>query len=684
MKKLTLKIITIVTAIVLFAGTLTGCGLFVTNTDRDMAQKVATVCVDDSKVNVENIYKRDLVAGYYSYGYYYVQQYSYTTSRVYSLIMDNLVNNAIVVQKAMIDMTGEDYKLERSAEELKSDLDEIKSKGFLALMATEEEIAAFSKTTKAKVGSEEYYNGLSDYIYNKYQNAQLSAKDAPFRFVSATTALNAVYSAISNVNSLVDSFIEDDSSDSHTHEHISTSYDVRTTPSKDTEDDTDEKLDVKELKLKEVDRVKAFRKGIARLKTLGLIDSEISVDTNNVVSILAVDYFKSSIISSIKSKIVDLYEGKIEEKNKLSDNELWAQYDTLRKNQENKLGGNLSDLETKLGEVSKDNYVLYNENLGYAYVSHILIGFTDEQKADVADTKELIAKYNASKKDDYNKSDIQVAVNEYVKANIVAKDQRETWVKSNYGTYNTDRSFTFDEKYIYSAKDYTVGDNIYNLSKYIGTIAAPSYHAEEENDDGKVQISLTFGKVTPKEFNYNEFCSLAAQVFGTTDMGVDVQGKIANFNDEAYGQIEDLKFAFSTDTGNLGKYLGYLYSPYTSKDNYVKAFAKACADVLNTEREDGNYGKGAYKMFASEEYGLHIVVCTELANEYGQYTQEEFIAALAADGDNFAKSFKKANEDMVKSTVITNLSTQISNEYAKSTKVVQKYNKAYSDLITEE
>lgn len=683
MKKLTLKVVTLVTALVLFTGTFVGCGLFVTNTDRDMAQKVATVCIDDTKVSAENIYKRDLVAGYYSYGYYYVQQYSYTTSKTYQLIMDNLVNNAIVVQKAMIDLTG-DYKLERSAEELKADLDEIKAKGFLALMATEEEVSAYAATTKAEVGSEEYYNGLSDYVYNKYQNATLTSKDAPFRFVSATTALNAVYSAIENVNTLVDSFMNDDDDDTE-HEHISVSYDVRTTPSIDVEEDEEETLEVKELKLKEVDRVKSFRKAISRLKTLGLIDGSVEVDTSSVVSVLDVDYFKSSVESAICSKIVEIYEEKIEDANVLGEDELWDQYEMLRENQENKLGGNLSDLETELGEVSADNYVLYNENLGYAYVSHILIGFTDEQKADVADTKELIAKYNSAKADDYNKADIQTAVDEYVKANIVAKDQRETWVKSNYGVYESDRSFTFDKKYVYSYgnAEYTVNGNIYDLSKYIGEIAAPSYHEEEEDEDGKKQVSLVFGDVTPTSIGYVDFCSLTAQVFGATEMGVGIQGKIADFDDAAYGRIEDLKFAFSTDTGNLGKYLGYLYSPYTSKDNYVKAFASACADILS-EREDGNYGKGAYKMFASEEYGLHIVVCTELANEYGQYTKDEFKAALAAEGDNFAKSFKKANEDMVKSTVITNLSTQISNEYANSSKVVTKYEKAYSDLITEE
>ena len=41
MKKLTLKLVTVLTAVALMTGTMVGCGLFEVNTDRNMAQKVA-------------------------------------------------------------------------------------------------------------------------------------------------------------------------------------------------------------------------------------------------------------------------------------------------------------------------------------------------------------------------------------------------------------------------------------------------------------------------------------------------------------------------------------------------------------------------------------------------------------------------------------------------------------------
>ena len=53
MKKLTLKLVTVITAVALMMGALVGCGLFEVNTDRDMAQKVATVCIDKNEVDTD-------------------------------------------------------------------------------------------------------------------------------------------------------------------------------------------------------------------------------------------------------------------------------------------------------------------------------------------------------------------------------------------------------------------------------------------------------------------------------------------------------------------------------------------------------------------------------------------------------------------------------------------------------
>lgn len=691
MKKLTLKLVTVLTAVALMTGTMVGCGLFEVNTDRDMAQKVATVCIDENELETDVIYKRDMVAGYYSYGYYYVNKYGYTTAQAYELILDNLVSNSIVVQYAKKDLAGT-YFDANDYTDWSSDLNALKEKGFLSLLATDGEVAAFDVSTKTDKGSDEYYTALNEYVYNIYKDKNtLSAKDAPFRFVPLKTALTAVYKAVESVNSLVTSFMDNDEDD--THEHDSLTYDVRSTPSIDQED-AEETVVEKKLSVfdntdgKRNDKIKAYKKGISRLKDLGLIDSDAKVSTASERAILSVTYFRDTIESTINSKIVELYQGKIEDAKvaEITNESLYNQYETIRENQKKQLDNtNTTDLETKLGAVSKDNFVIYDACNGYAYVSHILIGFTDEQKAFVSDKDKLFDYYNkdhASAPLEKLNENVQTAVNYYAEKNIVATDLRDTWVKSGYGVYNTDGTYTFKNKYVYDDVIYTYTsggmEKQVSLANYLGNVGTPIYHEENADDDGEKTITLRFTNVIPDKLTYDDFRALSGAVLSATDLKIDGGiGKIQNFGTTEYNRIEDLKYAFSTDTGNLGKYLGYLYSPITSDKNYVEAFAKACKDIVGSE----NGGKGAYKMFVSKEYGLHIVVCTELADVYGQYSDQNAFVQDFDDPDSFAARFKKANEDMVKSKAVENLATKLTNSVKNDTKVVNKYSSAYEDLV---
>ena len=152
---------------------------------------------------------------------------------------------------------------------------------------------------------------------------------------------------------------------------------------------------------------------------------------------------------------------------------------------------------------------------------------------------------------------------------------------------------------------------------------------------------------------------------------------------DAFNRFEDLKFAFSTDTGNFNNYLGYAYSPITSKTQYVSAFYEACAEI--------NGEVGAYKMFMSKEYGLHIVLCTAAA-DYGAYDTKEAFAAALADEDSVAYLFMKAQVDLVTDNYINDIAQSFIYEYtAEGAKIkgtddliVTYYEKAYNDLITEE
>ena len=109
--------------------------------------------------------------------------------------------------------------------------------------------------------------------------------------------------------------------------------------------------------------------------------------------------------------------------------------------------------------------------------------------------------------------------------------------------------------------------------------------------------------------------------------------------------------------------------------------------VVNDET---NGGVGAYKVFVSPEYGLHIVLCTALG-DYGCYTDEAAFKADLTEKNSVAYDFMKANVDLVTDNYIGDIAQSFINKYtAEGAKidgsddcVGVKYAKVYKDLFVE-
>ena len=99
MRKILTKIVTLLLITVLSVTAFAGCALITTDTDRDMAQVVATVQIEDD-ITADNIHKVEMLSAFMSYGYTYVQQYGYTVEATYEMILQNLVQNKIIIQGA--------------------------------------------------------------------------------------------------------------------------------------------------------------------------------------------------------------------------------------------------------------------------------------------------------------------------------------------------------------------------------------------------------------------------------------------------------------------------------------------------------------------------------------------------------------------------------------------------------
>ena len=105
MKKLLVKILCLVLSVACLCGVFSACDLVKTDSEKNSKLVIAKIKIDDveqADLNVDGktLYKKDLYAGYVSYGYYYVDYYGYTTSKAFETVLDNLVNNTVVEQYA--------------------------------------------------------------------------------------------------------------------------------------------------------------------------------------------------------------------------------------------------------------------------------------------------------------------------------------------------------------------------------------------------------------------------------------------------------------------------------------------------------------------------------------------------------------------------------------------------------
>ena len=679
MKKFLLKIITVVLSLIVVTGSVASCGLFETDVDEDMKQVVATVDIGDG-IEAEDIYKRELISGFMSYGYMYVQSYGYTTSATYELILDNLINNKIILQNAKVALAKADTRANTN-----DVIDAIKNggKGYeLALLASPADVKAFegknaNLCTEEKKYSEDYFEGLANYVATTYKDKKVGADDAIFRFVDADDIWQIISDTKDSVNSLLDSF--KDAEEEHDHENVS--YTIRTTPTMDEDEDedlTDEevaKFKANVIRIESNKDLNALTDAYDRFLEIGLIDSHESYDANikdkqaRDVSILNLTYFKNAIVGSLEAKIIEKYEDVLREENQLKadvtadQDSLWESYVALQNAQKEQFAGDVSSLETALGAISDSSFVAYNELSGYAYVSHLLIQYGADVKADL---EEAI-------KGNVTNAKVKEEVNKAVK-NIKAQDLRSSWVQAGYGVYeNGGVRFTSD--YVYDT------DGV--LAKFDGTIERIAAHAEE-NDAGQEVLHLNYYGVKGNEIDYDAFRALASKVITGSDsaspLELDVVNTVSDYatvKEDVKNRFEDLKFAYSTDEGNFNNYLGYLYSPVTSDTQYVKAFAEACSKAITQ-------GAGSYVMFGSYEYGLHIVLCTEIAADYLLYTDKAaFVAALTEEG-TVAYNFLEATNDLLETNYISKLANKFVQDGLDKEGCVVKNEKALKDLITEE
>ncbi len=673
MKKVFSKIIVAIVSIIMCLSILVGCDWIQVDQDKDMAQVIASVQISD-EVDSEDIYKRELVSGFLSYGFQYVYYYGYTSSQAYDVVLKDLVKNRIIVQQSRVEL-AKTYNSIR----VKNDAD----------------LTDFEKYFKANATA-----GAQD----------ISAKSGDIeslkKYLTEYEIEYCYYQARKTVNDSIEAYVEEEEEDD---EKEDVTYDERVAPTKEDQDTSTEDLlktatptandyDIANVVLKlegdaiknqydnlydlnmaiyknykiEIpnDKKKAYSSLIQYLRESGLINSEESYDyTTDTDNVLKYTYFEDILTTQLENVLVSKYEDSLIAgvQDKLDNDALWKQYQLDYASQEALYRNDYSAYESALDSASDTSLVLYNPFGGYGYVTNLLLGFSDVQTA-------KLSEFEAKK--GITQAEID-AYRQTLLSQIVASDQRSSWAFLNYGSYDKDnKTFIFEDEFV-------VLENS-SFKSFLGTITVKDEEGKIEEDENGVEktkwevIDAVADDIALSDFVQTYLVPLGInELYFDNDDAQNTVGTIAGYNDEIFDKLLDLTFVFSTDPGSLQKTYGYLYSPFTSANQYVTEFAQA-AKVLVEK------GVGSYAIVGTD-YGYHVMVCSKVVEtSYDPATDKDAFVADLEDKDSLAYKFKKVKLDSVTENEVSKIANQFINTYLEDETKVEYFNSTYKDLITEE
>lgn len=674
---------------VFFCGALAGCDLVTSDTQKNLLQVIAEVDITNGEdfqtggeyeqysnvISKAEILKRDMVASYVSVGYQYVSSYGYTYQQTYDLIMSSLVNRQIYLQYATV------Y----------------------------------------------FLSGDNDYTVEGYNAATADITDATEKqiaglgyFLDEDEIKQAEYSVKVTFNTTIDAqepdFIDEESDD--------TEYDTaRTTPTGvDTEKDdyydeayqiyigsnsasacgSYETLDGSTP----TTRRKAYGQFLARLNTFALINK--GEDTTNVTGL---SYYRLELKNAYEDALISKLSEAFEDEAETAITREWVEekFSNTLTTQKTSFS-DTTTLESALDSVSDSSFVLYSPDINdnnYGFVINILLPFSTTQstllETALADYGDKLGNYFGERAK--------------LLQNVKATDQRKTWFTCEddysflaadednaFTNGNSDRTYLFFENNLKNTDRYETIPNYYGKYTYNGTVSKDSdgdyvikpnsvtidgfidemksylsfagYSVEQEknyNENGDYYSKGVGDYYTNGEVDYSSFLYYYGQVAKggetlSSSFNANNVFKAGSTENEVMSVINELSFAYNTDTAGLNTYLGYVVSPEST--SFVKEFEYAAQLAVQG-------GVGTI-VVAPSDYGWHIIYCTF------SYTGNEMPYEFDWDEIETEGTFSYLYYEALKSSNLeayaTDRQTRIINSFDNDT-CVTKYEKRYADLI---
>ena len=460
--------------------------------------------------------------------------------------------------------------------------------------------------------------------YAKFEEDAAFAKNAdkteytPERYLNEEETTDAVYSTRSSVKNLLKSFVtEETAKNSDT-----LIEDVRTVPTGAT--NAEKEVDKAEFNAEPFDlgsdknARKSFNSLIELLKNNELLGDDYAAE-GTIESTL---YYKELLKSNLESKVIEKYEDYIEKTiySEIDFADLEAAFNAKLEKQQKWTN---AEFVSALSSASASDPILYSGYGTYGYVYNLLIGVSDEQSAKISDLQE--------KRTEENLSDgVYEQLRAEILADTLAKDLRSTWILSGYD---------FDgEKF---TGDYTFAKDAENSLAFQGVATELAPATDDEN--------AVYGVESVKTFGLDKFIEFINDYIYGAQVGAEVEDddniywayQCDEKPEEYDAKINELLFAFSTDSGSLNTYKGYAIEPLSDNEKYVKTFANAGRALLLE-------GGASYKVVASD-YGYHFMFFSEVFNAgEGYESLSDYLDTLGidmGDANSWAEYFENQKDD---------------------------------------
>ena len=694
-----------------------------TRNEEDMNQIIATVDITKSDmlaqeglaeyascIAPENIIKRDLMAAYYNVGYSYIQSGS-SVAEVFEMLVEALTSTAVVSQYATLSLIADKCESDSSFLQ-KYNAAESDVEKYELLLEGETAESDDGESSRVLLARYSFYSSINSSIDSIEQGIIDEDEDDSSSSGETRTVPGGAGEEVENYLPLD----EDGNFDYGIYTGYSGegySYLIG-----DSGAYADDELEGSTQST----RRRAYAQFVAGLKNNFLIGED-----EDVRDIMAISYISDEYLSQLQQQVInEYYERYQAEQEALIDSvDENGVYTFIRDRYNTELAeqtisnSSASAFETSMGSMSDTSFVLYapatdgTDGGTYGFVYNILLPFSAKDNTQV-DSSDTSAQYYLRRQS--------------LLADITAGDQRGAWFNgatdysfdasgSNIDYYgktegrnylffednltNTDRYKTLEKYtglYSYNGSVYENEDETYTLvpakvdidgflkefKSYVDFVMGgesvtydtlDSYNVTDYNDyytdDTKDLADDSLKKIDYSKFVY---------ATGKVDIGSDTSISSLFVKDslayKALCAVNELQYAYTTDTGVLSQYIGYSISAYET--DYVPEFEYAAQEAIND-------GAGTIYVCGGD-YGWHVIYVTATFETAGGAVYGQDIAWTAEEvlkEGTFQNMYYNFIKDSAISDVTTARRSMIVDDFGGET-TVTLHKDAYSDLLEAE